>query len=222
MGKISAIKNSEDLCWNCLKKKENIQIIKIDDLGYGSYFDGSPTEIHLCQDCYEKSKGVWKLEVVKDSMGFYSYSNEDEMFDFIKQMPIAGRQFVLNEFESGWNSRPMEPQDWIDYQLDLLPYEKCKEYGLYAPEEIKAYQERFPKCNNPALRIFSDGSGSTWCPFGAIGTKEQGTDLNISEECFRCNHYRERVEPLRVIIETKDDNSEKWCEYKMRCLLGEI
>lgn len=223
MNKVKALKNSDDLCWNCLKRNKDITVIKITELGYGSYFDGCSTEIHLCKECYEKSKDLWKLDIITDENGFEMYSNEEKMFDFIDKMPLEGRQFVRNEFESGWNSRPMEPQDWIDYELGILSYEKCKDYGLYAPEEINAYRERFPKCGYPALRVFSDGSKSTWCPFGAYGasgTENQEAGINISDECYQCTHYKERMKPIQICDENADSDS--WEKYKMRCLLGDI
>lgn len=218
MGKILALKNSDALCWNCLGHFNEIHIIKIEDLGYGSYFDGCGTEIHLCKNCYEKSRDLWNLEIIKDANGFEMYSNEEDIYEFINNMPLEGRQFVRNEFENGWNTHPMDPQDWIDYELGILPYEKCKDYGLFAPEEIQAYKDRFPKCSYPVLRVFSDGSSSTWCPFGAYGTKEQEVGLNISSECYQCSHYTERKDSIKQFIADKND----WEEYCMRCRLGDI
>ena len=91
MGKWSktiAIKDHEGLCWNCLKTKKDIHKIVIPELGYGGGFDGSGTEVHLCEECYQKSNPeIWGLKVIedKDEDGNWwgeEYEHEKEMFDF--------------------------------------------------------------------------------------------------------------------------------------------
>ena len=65
MEKIKAIKDCHGLCWKCLKTFENVRVIKINGLGYGSLFDEFGTEIHLCEDCYNKSNpDIWSLNII--------------------------------------------------------------------------------------------------------------------------------------------------------------
>lgn len=205
--RVLALKDQKGLCWNCLKEHQYITVINIPELGYGSMFDGFSTEVHLCTRCYNKTKELWKLEVNHYADYCEEYCNEDLIFEFFNQMPIQSQQFIFNEFDTGFDSRMMEPQDWIDYKLGLLPYDKCKEYGLYAPEEIKAYKERFPICEYPAIRLFSDESQGCWCPFGAYGDVPQKAGLNISEECYQCKHFKQRKSDLKII------KNENWSDY---------
>ena len=210
MSKTLAIKDHEGLCWNCLETKENVRKIVIPEMGYGSGFDGAGTEVHLCEECYQKSNPkIWGLNVIKEDY-CEEYEFEKEMFEFFNQMPILGQQFVLNEFERGWMSNHrLDPQDWIDYEEKTISHERCKELGLYSHQEISAYKERFPICEYPVNKIYSDGSIGCWCPFGASGDKDQKVGLNISDDCYMCKYFKERVTPLKTI------KSEEWNDYKL-------
>lgn len=218
MERVLAIQNHDGLCWKCLQSYDESKIhnIKIPEMGYGSQFDGELTEIHLCDDCYQESikenSELWSMEEIQcdfdkeDNCGFYEYKYEQEMLDYIHNLPIEGRQFVQNEFSEGASACwTMDAQDWIDYQLDMLPHDKCKEYMMYSLDEIKAYEERFPTCQYPANRIWSDDSKDCWCPFGASGDYGQETGCNISEECYQCPYYTKRTTP---ILDIKDENFE--------------
>lgn len=49
--------NKERLCFCCntlQHHKEDIQIFKINNRGYGSIFDGNEMEIQLCSECAKK------------------------------------------------------------------------------------------------------------------------------------------------------------------------
>lgn len=216
MNRVKAIKDREGLCWNCLKTKEHIHKIVIDEMGYGSYFDMFSTELHLCDECYNKHPEYWQLNTHEVWNGSMAYDFEDEIFDFVDKMPLEGKQFFYNEFDKGMDARPMDPQDWLDYQLDLLPYEKCLEYGLYAPEEVKSYKERFPTCQYPVNRVYKDGSVGCWCPFGAVGDKGQKVGLNISTECYKCEKYKKRETPLMNVL------NEDWNEYAIKVIAGTL
>lgn len=215
MSKTLAIKDHKGLCWNCLETKDNVRIIKIPELGYGSGFDGAGTEIHLCEECYQKSNPkIWGLKVLTDTddkgnwMG-EEYEYEKEMFAYFNQLPLVGQQFVLNEYQNGWCAdHVLEPQDWIDYEEKTISHEKCKELGLYSHQEIEAYRERFPVCEHPVNKHYSDGSCGCWCPYGASGRKDQTIDLNISDECYMCEYFKVREKPR------KDIKAEEWDDYK--------
>lgn len=191
-----AIKSTEKLCWNCLQEKDEIHKIELGPLGYGSEFDCCSTQIQLCDDCYNASNPeIWSDELVYDNddckeYDWSHYKYEDKMFDYFNNLPIEGKQFVMNEYWIG--DYFMDPQDWIDYELGILSHEKAKEYGLYSKQEISAYIERFPKCKWPANRIYSDGNKACWCPFGASGDYDQEIGDSISVECYKCPYYNER------------------------------
>lgn len=209
MEKIKAIRNTEKLCWKCLKEKNLIHVMEFGPLGYGSGFDNCQTKIQLCEECYQKSNpNIWSKETVYDSeedreYDFAHYIHEDEIFNYFDSLPIEGRQFVWNEFHD--DGYQMDPQDWINYELGILPHEVAKEYGLYSTQEIEAYKEQFPKCKWPANRIFHDGSKGCWCPFGAHGEYGQEAGRNISDECYKCEHYmeRDRNNPIRDIQDSE-------------------
>lgn len=204
---MKAILNENGLCWKCLNNFDEVSIILIPQLGYGSYFDGLSTEIHLCEDCLKESnKDIWDMEVVVDDY-CEEYKHENAMIEYINSLPLVGKQFVLNEFTNGWDAKIMQPQDWIDFELGILSHSKCKEYGMYSFEETNAYKERFPKCEYPTNRIYKDGSAGCWCPFGAHGAVNQDATLNISSDCYECPYFKERVSPLRDIA------NEDWDDY---------
>lgn len=228
MERILAIQDHEGLCWNCLQDKSNIQIIKIHEMGYGSKFDGKSTEIHLCDECYQESikddTDLWSMEEIQcewdkeDNNGFTEYKHEDKMIQYINNLPIQGKQFVQNEFANGWNAGwLMSAQDWIDYQLDMLSHDKCKEYMLYSPEEINAYKERFPTCQYPTNKIYSENSKSCWCPFDASGGYGQKCDdNNISCECYECQFYTKRTTPIKDINKDDFDDYMLYLKAQMR------
>ena len=206
-----AIKDHKGLCWKCLQTKENVKIIEIPELGYGSGFDGFSTEIHLCEKCYNESNPkIWELNILHPDDEFGGeYEYEEEIFNYFQSLSIEGKQFVYNEFDKGWDARPMPPQDWIDYEEKTLSHERCKELGLYSHQEIDAYRERFPICEHPVNKLYEDGSCGCWCPFGAHGRKDQTIDSNISDACYMCEHFKERTSPRKEIL------SKEWEEYKL-------
>lgn len=167
-------------CMNCLKETSDLKNITICEMGYGSAFDGAGTKINLCNECYEKSNPeIWSMEVKRTDY-YEEYLHEKEMLDYIEKLPLQCRELIYNEFEYGWDANyTMEPQDWIDYQLDELPYEKCKQYGLYAPEEIRAYEERYPKCEYVYNRVWRDGSKGSSCAMQNCTSGEYGGKLDV-------------------------------------------
>lgn len=147
MERILALVSHEGLCWKCLQTYSclNINVIKIHELGYGSQFDGESTEIHLCEKCYKESikdnPELWNMETKEYDKYNDVYLYEGEMINYINQIPIQGRQFVKNEFSSAaWQ---MEPQDWIDFELDILSSDKRKEYGFESPDDIEEGSKAF-------------------------------------------------------------------------------
>ena len=123
-----AIENPEDVCFNCLKETK-VNKIHIGAMGYGSGFDGWSTRINLCTDCMKLTNSKWwELREKQcdwdkeDNHGFYEYEYENEIFDFVRNMSVEGRELFNNRYST--DNYQMEPQDWIDYELDILPHEK--------------------------------------------------------------------------------------------------
>ena len=206
MDKNIAIKNVGNTCCNCLKETK-VHNIHIGAMGYGSGFDNFSTQVDLCDECLLLTDPEWwklkrKIAFSDGDYNFHCYEFEDDIFKFIKQMPLAGQELFWNTY--GYEACAditMNQQDWIDYELGILSHDKCKEYGCYSPQEINAYHERFPKCQHPVNKIYNDNSKGCWCPFGASGKYNQEYDINISNECYKCKHFIERTTPIRDILD---------------------
>jgi hypothetical protein len=211
--KIKPIRNSKNLCWKCLKHKTHINVIEFGNLGYGSSFDGWGSRIQLCDHCYQESNPkIWDTKIF-DERNIYGghYKYEDKMWGYINNLPIQSRELCENKYCFGWNAdHIMNAQDWIDYQLDILPHEKCKKYHLYSPDEIKAYNNRFPTCNKVYKEIFPDGSSGCRCSCGAHGNSDGSCGLNISDECYMCIDYEIKAdkEMKSIDISEEDMNNE--------------
>ena len=225
MNKNVAIQNPENVCFHCLQQKDEGEIhkIHIPEMGYGSGFDGWSSTIQLCDECYQHTNPEWwKLkEVPLEKTGtwseFFEYEFEKAIFEFINQLPLAGQELFWNRFSDGWNSGiTWDAQDWIDYKLGILPHEKCKEYHVYSPEEINAYQERFPICQHPVNKLYNDGSKGCWCPFGAHGEYGQKCGINISDECYQCEYFKKRKTPIVDITEENYEEYKLWLKAKIK------
>jgi len=131
MDENKAIQNPENICFNCLKETI-VHKINIPALGWGSQFDNFSTKIQLCDDCYKLTNPKWwNLNKIKGKTDLDGecYEYEDEILNFVEQMPLPGQELFYNRYATGeFASFHMEAQDWIDYQLGMLPYEKYKEY----------------------------------------------------------------------------------------------
>jgi hypothetical protein len=214
MNKIVPIQNSDNLCWKCLGHFNHIHKFVFGDLGYGSSFDCFGSQIQLCNQCYEESNPkIWDFEEIDTENEFGGhYKYEDEIYAYIHKLPIESRELFYNEFSFGHDggNRRMEAQDWIDYELDILPHEKCKEYGMYSPEEIKAYREQFPICEHTVNTIYEDGSKGCRCPFGGFGEYGGAADkYNIWDDCYQCSYFTKRTTPI------KDINAEDYENYRI-------
>jgi len=204
MSEHQTIQNPENVCFNCLQEKEETELnkIHIPTMGYGSSFDNFSTCLNLCPDCIKLTNPEWwKLEKINNEEEYGSYYKyEKEIFEFVNQMPIEGQELFYARYSYGACADYMSGQDWIDYELGILPHEKCKEYSCYSPQEINAYHERFSICQHPVNRIFNNESKGCYCPFGASGKYEQECDVNNSNECYKCQYFTERTTPIREIL----------------------
>lgn len=222
MNKIKAISNHEGLCWKCLQSFDNSKIhnIHIHSLGYGSGFDSCSAELQLCNDCISQTNQEWwklnkkKCDFSWDNNDFYKYEYEDEIFDYFKNLPIQGRELVYNTYSG--DGYTIDAQDWIDYELGILPHEKCKEYGFYSPQEIKAYNDRFPTCEYVTNRVWNDKSKASYCPFNASGDYGQQCSCNISTECYECKYYKKRITEIKDMLNKDFDDYMEYMRLKIR------
>ena len=224
MSKIKAIDNPDCTCYKCLKKfnDEQLNIIHIPSMGWGSRFDNWSTEIHLCNECIKETNPEWwKLEEVvgeNDWRGSW-YKYEDDIFSFVNSLPLEGQELFWNRYAKGCNSHYMLPQDWIDYELDILPHEKCKEYSMYSPQERRAYQEKFPICDKVKIVIYDDGSQSSRCPFGAFGNKDGTAEGHQTQtKCYDCVFFENR----KGEIEMCDKEDMEIFELEQRLAMAKI
>lgn len=206
---ILAIKDTKNLCYKCLKRKDKIQKINIGSRGYGSYFDNFSTSLQLCDACYEEStrdKPIWNMKSLDDNDIYDdSYLYDNEMSSYLHNLPLESRELVFNRNSYGACADcNMKPQDYIDYELDELPHNKCKQYRMYSPQERAAYKERFPNCECVKIKKYSDGSQGSSCPYGAFGDKNGNIGLNIANECYMCTHYKPRCGDIKVIDEVAE------------------
>ena len=190
------IKAVEDecLCMKCLKNKAT-HIYPVSYRGYGSIYDMTDTKFQCCDECDRSEYKEWFFETptVNENEYAENYKYEDNIYELIKSLPLESQELFENRFDNrGWQ---MVSQDWIDYKLDELPHEKCKEYGLYSPKDIEAYNNKFTTCEHVANVVWNDNSKGSWCPFGASGDYGQKIDEcgNLSDECTDCRFYKKNV-----------------------------
>lgn len=199
-----AIENPENVCFKCLKefKEDKLHKIYIPEMGWGSGFDCRSTRINLCEDCYKQTNSKWweLEEVIDEDDGVYWgswYKYEDEIFDFVDALPIEGRELFYNRYAS---DALLTPQDWIDYKLGILSHDKCKEYGLYSCDEIKAYKQRFPKCKHVKIVKYDDDYIISQCPLGATGNENGQANITPSTECYQCILFKEKCNNITNVI----------------------
>jgi len=190
----------DHICLVCQKEKATHTYL-IYGRGYGSSFDGMDTEFRCCDKCDKPEFKKWFGEEIQYCCP-EDYRYEEQICNLFDSLPINSRERIFNV--GGYE---MEPQDWIDYELDELPHEKCKEYGRYSPDEIKAYNDRFPKCSEVYKTVYSDGSSSCRCDCGAFGNSDGSCGDNIADECYMCTSFGPRASEMGVVYETKEEFS---------------
>ena len=147
------IKNTNKLCWKCLHEKENqINIISIPPMGYGSYFDTygiyedyDDIEVHLCNDCLEKSieynPNLWDMEevVIDEENNLVAYKYDDEMRFYIESLPEETQKFVFARTCCGDDEQYLD--DFIKDLQDAYNYvveEKTNDYNEHCYNECSS------------------------------------------------------------------------------------
>lgn len=211
--KIKPVKYTEHLCFKCLKEHEHINKYSIYGRGYGSSFDNENTILQLCDECDNKELNDWFNEESTYEEYWEDYKYEKNILDYVKTLPIQGRELFENQVSSGACSYNIDSQDWIDIELEIAPDEVYKRNGMYSPSEKKAYYDRFPTCKNVYLKIYSDGSSGCMCDFGAHGNKDGSCESNIWNSCYKCKLYEkknidEKLKEVKDFNLTKEDINE--------------
>lgn len=201
----TAISKVGKTCCNCLKETK-IHKIHIGSLGYGSGFDNFSTQIDLCDECFKQTNSNWwklktKIAFSDGGHDFKCYEYEDEIFKYVKQMPLAGQELFWSRYAYGACADDyMSGQDWIDYRLDILPHEKCKEYGYYSPQEKEAYHEKFPVCDKVKFIIYEDNSKGCHCPFGVFGNEDGTSEGHQTQSgCYECKMFKTRKNEIETM-----------------------
>lgn len=188
----------ESICMKCLKNKAT-HIYYINNRGYGSSFDSMNTKFQCCDTCNKLEYDKWfnETEVINGYIETYQYENN--IVDLINGLPLESQELFDNRFN--YNAYIMDSQDWIDYELDELPHDKCKEYGLYSPKDVEAYNTKFTTCEYVTNVVYNDKSKASWCPFGVYGEYNQKIDEcgNLCDECTDCKFYKKRENPIKEI-----------------------
>lgn len=183
------------ICMKCLQKKATHQY-EVYGRGEESSFYEEDIRFQCCDNCNIPEYEVWFNEQPTLTHGAARYKYEKKIHSLIESLPLEGRELVENRFNSvGLN---MEPQHWIDYQLDELPHTICKKYYLISAEEKEAYAMRFPTCEHVVEVRYSDGTVRSMCPFNATGACNQQPD-GVSTLCRQCKYYQRRITKLKAI-----------------------
>ena len=99
--------NFDNVCMNCLTEVKKVTI-EIDELGYGSGFDGWGTRLQLCRNCYDKTNPKWWELNIKRNGFNEEYEFETEIFAYVNKLPIIGKELFYNKFIFGWNAHAMK------------------------------------------------------------------------------------------------------------------
>lgn len=209
---VAISEEKQDLCMVCLKEKATHKY-EISGRRYGSFFDEDNTYWQCCDKCHKFEYYIWANELPSADDYCEEYKLEDEILEFIHNLPLQSQELFFNTFNSS-NQYPMDAQDWIDYELGELPHRKCKEYYLYSHDEIKAYHDRFPNCTKVYKKVWKDGSVSCMCHKHAHGNADGTCDINISDECYMCDSYKPKSNEFTM--KTVDEIEEYYKNEKKR------
>jgi len=117
----------------------------------------------------------------------------------------------------------MSGQDWIDYELGILPHEECEKYGYYSPQEKIAYHEKYPICDKVKIVVYEDGNKGSRCPFGASGNKDGTSEGHQTQfQCYECKFFIERNGEIEIMNIEDFEIYELENELALKILLREL
>lgn len=190
------------ICMKCLKEKAT-HVYSISGRGYGSLYDNIHTKFQVCDHCDQEEYATWFHEVPKVDKEDYweDYDHEEKIYWLVDSLSLEAQELFYNSFS---NEGFMEAQDWIDEQLEELPYDKCKDYGIYSAEEKRAYRYRFPTCDKVYLKTYHDGSECCKCKRGVYGKSDGSCEDYTYSGCYLCTNYAPRINKMEVVYEKEE------------------
>ena len=222
MGRPLAIEDYTNMCFKCLQKK-SITTYSIAYRGYGSSFDSFNSDLQLCNDCTPENINLWFNE--NPTMDGYCerYKYEEKLSEFLNTLPLEGKELFWARYSDEACADYIDGQDWIDYELGILPHEKCKEYGWYSPQEKEAYHKRFSICDKVKFIIYKDNSKGCHCPFGAFGNND-GTSKGHQTQsgCYKCKMFKIRENEIETITREDFDIYELENKLALKIMLKEL
>ncbi|MCR5690751.1 MAG: hypothetical protein K6G62_00830 [Eubacterium sp.] len=139
-------KYEQTVCMNCLQTMTNIVPLRVDGIMWGeSGRTGAYSWLNLCPKCYEdstrKNPDLWNgsddyadmdlREPGQDDFDFVYedaeselYPYEDEVCEYLRQLPLAGQELFWNRFYVT-NNEEMDqwmayPGDWIKFRTGII------------------------------------------------------------------------------------------------------
>lgn len=122
MKKVEFIEHTEDLCFSCLHKKEDIKTYILEKRGYGSAYDNFSSKLQLCPKCrknIDTDIEKWFNEQPVINKYYEEYKNENDITNYILSLPIQGRELFENQISVGALDYIPDSQYWIDRELEM-------------------------------------------------------------------------------------------------------
>lgn len=110
-----------NVCMKC-SSAENVNVVDVLPLRYGSRFDEWGTRIYLCSKCLKSSPFSSMKVVIDKELAMCSnalneqllvYENEDAMFDYVESLSLDSQEKFFNSFAYGEFYTKMDRETWI-------------------------------------------------------------------------------------------------------------
>jgi hypothetical protein len=119
------------------------------------------------------------------------------LIGFVKSFTLEGQEKIFNSGSSHY----MSSEDWIRETKGEFSDEDYEAHGMYSPRQRKAYEERFPVCDEVSINVYKDGSQGSSCIMGAFGNKDGTAEGHQSStRCFGCELFETRKEGKEIPI----------------------
>lgn len=147
----------------------------------------------------------------------YRFEYEKEMLKYMDALSLQSKELIVNRLNDGHYNKKMDGQDWIDYQLYELSYEKAKKYGLPSNEDIIAYRRRYVNCCHVVNQIYEEGTKDSICLLNNVSGGYGGIPgRTVSLDCYKCEYYKKREGEIRELDKLTEDEVKKirWQEMQ--------
>lgn len=128
--------NSNHVCFNCLKDKDELNVYSINGRGYGSIFDGQEIKLQLCDKCKKKLEDQFNCNLEEIFNEKPSRLNYEELYayeylikEIIESLSKAGQKLTyhseeIEELEMGY-------KDFITIYNNEIPEYNTKDEKEY-------------------------------------------------------------------------------------------